>query len=384
MSEFKIGMHAKLDMLKFKNLGINRDKKITKTSSKQIHLNYKANELATILHPNGIRVAITQIIKETEDTKSFYLKPQNMSLMPPFMPGQYVTLCVTIDGRTYKRPYSISSSPSALQEYRITIKKEENGIVSNYMFNEAKENDQLNLLGPFGHFTYSGIRDQKDLVFLAGGSGITPFLSYLQDDKFLSRINSITLVYGAKHEFDIIGKKEIDAICKKQSKVKVLYVLSEQKRDDYAYGFIDEEKLLNINLENKTIFVSGPIKMYFYLNEIFKKMDIPNKYIRHEIFKEIPEGLEDHEYTLTVHLYNSTVKIPCNSKETLLQSMEKGRVKTLVHCTVGVCGFCRSKLLSGEVKTEDSCVRKKDKEEKYIHPCVTYPLSDVEIEVPLK
>ena len=83
-------------------------------------------------------------------------------------------------------------------------------------------------------------------------------------------------------------------------------------------------------------------------------------------------------------MYNSTVKIPCNSKETLLQSMEKGRVKTLVHCTVGVCGFCRSKLLSGEVKTEGSCVRKKDKEEKYIHPCVTYPLSDVEIEVPLK
>ena len=173
-------------------------------------------------------------------------------------------------------------------------------------------------------------------------------------------------------------------MCSKNKKVKVIYVLSEQKRNDYAYGFIDEEKILQEGFANKSFFVSGPLKMYFSLNDIFKKLDIPNKFIRHEIFREIPEDLVEQNFQLTIKMNDKNLTIPCNGKETLLQSMEKGRVKTLVHCTVGECGFCRSKLLNGEVKTENSCVREADKEVHYIHPCVSYPLSDVTIEVPIK
>ena len=252
------------------------------------------------------------------------------------------------------------------------------------MLKEIAEGDILNILGPFGHFTYSKIRDQKDVLLIAGGSGITPFMSYLQSSYFLKNINSVTLLYGAKNEFELIFKKEIDAIASQNPKVKVAYILSEEKRSDYEYGFIDEEKLRRIGLENKSIFLSGPVPMYFYISETLKKLDIPNKYIRHEIFTETPENLENKQFTLTVKMLDKTITIPCQENETLITSMEKARAKTLVHCTVGTCGFCRSKLLSGEVKTDNSHIRMADKEENYIHPCVTYPLSDVVIEVPIK
>ena len=124
--------------------------------------------------------------------------------------------------------------------------------------------------------------------------------------------------------------------------------------------------------------------MYFYLNEIFKKLDIPNKYIRHEIFKEIPENLTDKTFNLTIKMLDKIITIPCKGNETLINSMEKNRVKTLVHCTVGVCGFCRSKLVKGNVLTENTFLRAADKDYYYIHPCVTYPLSDVIIEIPIK
>ena len=384
MKEFKIGLNAKLDMLKFRDLGINREKEINKASKEIKNNDFQLNDLVKIMHPNGIRVEVTKIIKETDDTKSFYLKPLSIDIMPPFQSGAYITLLVSIDKRTYKRAYSISSSPSSLNEYRITIKKDGNGIVSNYMFNTCAIGDKFNILGPFGNFTYQSLRDQKDVVFIAGGSGITPFMAYLQDEKFLNKINSLTLFYGAKSEFDLIFKKEIDEIKNKNNKIKVIYVLSEQKRDGYSYGLIDEEKLLKEKLDNKSIFISGPIKMYFYLNEIFKKLDIPNKYIRHEIFKEIPENLTDKTFNLTIKMLDKIITIPCKGNETLINSMEKNRVKTLVHCTVGVCGFCRSKLVKGNVLTENTFLRAADKDYYYIHPCVTYPLSDVIIEIPIK
>ncbi len=383
MKKFKIAIDANQDLLKFKNLGEERRKAIERGSTTHVNASSFTNNLVEMIHPKGIKVEVVQIIEETEDTKSFYLKPVKLESMPPFLPGQYVTLTVTINGKTYKRPYSISNFLKSLEMYRITVKKEKNGMVSTYLFNECEVGETFNLLGPFGHFTYQPLRDGKDVVFLAGGSGITPFMAFLQNQAFLEKIHSLTLLYGAKSEFDLIFKKEIDEICSKNKKIQVIYVLSEQKRSDYAYGFIDEEKILQIGFENKTFFVSGPLKMYFSLNEIFKKLDIPNKFIRHEIFREVPEDLVEQNFQLTIKMKDKTLTIPCNEKETLIQSMEKGRVKTLVHCTVGECGFCRSKLLAGTVKTEDSCVRASDKEAHYIHPCVSYPLSDVIIEIPL-
>lgn len=384
MKQFKIGLNSKLDMLKFKNLGLKREKEISKSSKELSNNDFKLNDLVNIMHPSGIKVEVTKIVKETENVKSFYLKPVNLLTLPPFQSGSYVTLAVSISKRTYKRCYSLSSSPTSLNEYRITIKKDGNGVVSNYMLNECSIGDKFNILGPFGNFTYQSLRDQKDVIFIAGGSGITPFMSFLQDEKFLNKINSLTLFYGAKSEFDLIFKKEIDEIKNKNFKIKVNYVLSEQKRDGFLYGLIDEGKLLKENIDGKSIFVSGPVKMYFYLNDIFKKLDIPNKYIRHEIFQERPEELGDKTYNLTVKLFDKIITIPCKENETLITSMEKGRVKTLVHCTVGVCGFCRSKLIEGSVKTENTFVRVADKEKCYIHPCVTYPLSDVTIEIPIK
>lgn len=383
MTQFKIGINAKMDMLKFKNLGQEREKEINITKIENINT-YQVNKLASVLHPAKIKVKVARIKKETEDVKSFYLQPINQEKMPPFLPGMYITLIIKKDGRTYKRAYSISGSDPNRSYYRITIKKVTNGMVSNYMFEECLENDSFTILGPFGQFTYQPLRDSKKMVFIAGGSGITPFMSYLQNDHFIKSIESLTLFYGAKSEFDLIFKKEIDEIAVNNPKIKVIYVLSEQKRDGYAYGFIDEEKLLSENLEGKSIFVSGPTAMYFSLNEIFKKLDVPNKFVRHDIFKEVPKNLQNETFTLTIKMLDKTITIPCHGNETLIKSMEVGRVKTLIHCTVGECGFCRSKLLSGEVITENSKVRTKDQEKKYIHPCVTYPLSDVTIEVPIK
>ena len=367
---------------KFNDLAIAR-RDITKHSSKELpKYSYPVNELVPIFHPSKIQVIVSKIVEENDDTKSFWLQREDKEDFPPFQAGSYITLEVQTNGRIYKRPYSISSDTNALKEYRITIKKEKNGIVSNYMYYECKENDKFTIYGPFGRFHYSMTRDSSDVICLAGGSGITGVRSMIVDLLKKKKVSSIELVYGVKTVKDILWKEEFDDLTKKYKNFKVTYLLSEEKREDYPYGLMNEELLRNLNPEGKTFFVSGPVTMYQALNEIFIDLDIPNKFIRYEAFREKLETEDVITYELTIHKQDNVIVIPCRSNQTLVQSMEEARLSAPVHCTVGVCGYCRSKLINGTVKTDLSGLRKKDVDTKYIHPCVTYPLSDVEIELP--
>ena len=114
---------------KFNDLAIAR-RDITKHSSKELpKYSYPVNELVPIFHPSKIQVIVSKIVEENDDTKSFWLQREDKEDFPPFQAGSYITLEVQTNGRIYKRPYSISSDTNALKEYRITIKKEKNGIV---------------------------------------------------------------------------------------------------------------------------------------------------------------------------------------------------------------------------------------------------------------
>ncbi len=87
-------------------------------------------------------------------------------------------------------------------------------------------------------------------------------------------------------------------------------------------------------------------------------------------------------YNLTILARGQEVNIPCCARETLLYAMEKNGINAPSKCHVGECGFCRSKLKSGKVKTFDGTIRTADKEYEFIHPCASFPESDVVIELP--
>lgn len=343
---------------------------------------YITNSLVKELHPKMIHVKVSKIVQETPDTKSFYLKTVDGSPMPPFQAGQYISLQVPIDYHLYKRPYSITSSPSNLSEYRITVKKVPHGLVSNCLFDNMLENDSLILSGPYGNFTYSTIRDLEDVLAIAGGSGITSIMPFIYETITKHKINSLTLIYGCKTENDIIFKKELDTIVKNNPNIKVVYVLSEEYREGMGHGFISKEMIMEQDPMNKSIFICGPNKMYHHLNDILTSLDIPNKYIRHEIYTDYPDKLSNQEFKLHIKTKGQVITIPCHGNETLLTSMEKLGINVPAHCTVGVCGYCRSKLIDGEIKTNEANLRAADHVFHYFHPCVSYPLSDITIELP--
>ena len=97
-----------------------------------------------------------------------------------------------------------------------------------------------------------------------------------------------------------------------------------------------------------------------------------------------PKGAHAMSYLAKVTIFDKTYTIPISSSESLLTAFDRAGLCTPSRCRSGECGWCRSRLISGNVfipeKTDGR--READKEFGYIHPCSTFPLSDVVVEVP--
>lgn len=378
---------GKKDIQAIKNLAKEREKIIRASSSQNINTKFTANELAKSLHPKVQYVKVADIIDENKDTKTFVLVPDKESgtkRLAYFRPGQYISVEIPIGQGVFKRPYTLSCSPKTVYDnfYTITIKRRANGIVSNYFLDCIKINDSLTISAPTGEFYYEPIRDSKHIIALAGGSGITPFLSMAEAiaDGILDC--KLTILYGARTENDLLFRTKLDELAKKNNRIQIEYVLSEEVNPNYHTGLISKEMIEKYKEYENSFFVCGSIGFYEYVNTLLKEYNLPNKWIRHDAFFGRVEIRENNFYDLMVITNGKEISIPCRARETLLCAMEKNGIIAPSKCHVGECGFCRSKLKSGKVRVFDDAIRSADKEYQYIHPCSAFPESDVVLELP--
>lgn len=378
---------GKKDRQAFKTINKEREKIIHNSSSNPINTKFIANDLAKVLHPNIQHIKIADIIEEGKDAKTFVLVPDidaGTKKLAYFRPGQYISIKAEIEGGIYQRPYTISCSPKNVFDhfYTITIKRRPRGVVSNYFLDEVQIDDKFTISAPAGEFYYERLRDAKNIIALAGGSGITPFVSMAEAIADGTIDCKLTILYGARTEKDFLFQEKLNEISKKNNRVQIEYILSEEISPNYETGFINKE-MIEKYMENETsFFVCGPLSMYEAMNEVLKEFHLPNKYIRHDAFFGRVELRGNDFYNLTILTRGKTINITCSARETLLSAMERNGILAPSKCHVGECGFCRSKLKSGKVKIFDDKIRMADKEFEYIHPCATFAESDVEIELP--
>ena len=121
----------------------------------------------------------------------------------------------------------------------------------------------------------------------------------------------------------------------------------------------------------------GPKALYKTMNEILVDFNIPKKSVHYENFSVDYEPLELGTYNLKVLIKDEVHETTCKSDEALLISMEKAGIKAPSMCRAGICGYCRSILVDGKIKMVGATQTKTLSENDYIHPCVTYPESDI-------
>ncbi|MDO5000652.1 MAG: iron-sulfur cluster-binding domain-containing protein [Eubacteriales bacterium] len=397
MSElnFKVGLIGKLDMLRFKNMPKVREQAIQAAPATPLPKTLTTNEKSKIRHPAKQEVVISEIRRNGADAKTIVLKTPDGSPLAYYRAGQYISVSVPIGGTVTTRSYSLCSSPAWAKrgEYNITVKRDDAGFVSPYIQDNWKVGQKVTISGPQGHLYYEGLRDAKKVVALAGGSGITPFMGMAYAIRDGLEDFDLTILFGSRTAEGIVYKKELDEVCAACSKVHVVHVLSDEEREGYEHGFITADLIKKYGGDGEySIFMCGPQAMYNFLDGEIAKLSLRRKFVRRELFGAIkdpwnqpgyPAEMRGRSFRLKVIKYGEEFDITASADEPLLTAIERAGITAPSRCRSGECGWCRSKLISGNVfipeKTDGR--RKADLDFGYIHPCSSFPTGDCVIEI---
>ena len=373
-------------------------KRRIEAASPEIRDDFYLNRMARVFHPDRQYMKIERVTEIDRDTKVYRFVPDPLrgtTRCAPFLAGQYLNIYLNIEGMKVNRSYSISSSPKDALDgfYELTLKYVQDGLVSRYVLDNWKEGDEVELSGPNGNFSYQGLRDAKTVVCLAGGSGITPFRSLAKaitegDEDF-----RMILLYGSRTENNILFREDFDEFGKDE-RIKVVHVLSDEKKEGYEHGFITAELISRYAPagEPYSVFICGPQAMYRFVDAEIAKLGLARKYVRHELFGEIHDasvmpdypGTDQAEVKITVSIRDNTRTVTGSAHDTILQTLEKHGITVPTSCRSGECGFCHSVITSGSYYVPKAVDGRRLADAKFggVHPCVTFPLGDIEIIVP--
>ena len=231
-----------------------------------------------------IKGEVVDIREETHDVKTFEIELQEPL---EFTPGQYCLVAIPgneeVEGM--KRPFTFANAPQDTRDERLmelTVKKI--GEFTTAMHN-LEVGDSIEIEGPRGEALNFDERVKKDVVFLAGGSGITPFMSSLRYAVNKGMKNDLILVFSNRKEEDIIYREELKEIEKKEN-IEVVYTLDVEAPDDWQgeEGRIDEEMLEKYieKPRDKLWYICGPPPMIDSMVEILEGIAVPEEQLRWE------------------------------------------------------------------------------------------------------
>lgn len=355
-------------------------------------------EVAREWHPGPLDLVVTGIRDASKTCKTIRFEKVGGGKLPPFYAGQFISLAFTIEGKTICRPYSISSAPYEARNengyVEITVRRSKgDGFIADYINDSLAVGDHVKGKMGLGQFYWEPLRDAKHVVALAGGIGITPFASMAKEIAHGTLDYDLTILYGSVTSNDIILKDELEALsC---DKVHIIHVLSgDEPGWTGERGFLSAELIKKYSSSDTTYFICGPQAMYRFLREEIGKVGAPKRRIRFEMFGQVsdisacpgyPAEKKDAVFHLTVMRGIHADVIPAKASESLVVAMERAGITILTDCRSGECGFCRTKVVSGEyfVSPEGDGRRMADKDFNYVHACATFPLSDMTVKIPI-
>jgi nitric oxide dioxygenase len=244
---------------------------------------YAAKEQATGGWRGERTFRIADKVVESDEITSFYLQPVDGQPVLASLPGQYITLRAVIDGEEARRNYSLSAE-SSRDGYRISVKREPHGRVSNYLHG-LQTGATLALFAPSGEFTLQD--SARPLVLISGGVGITPTFAMLQAAVRQGR--PVHFIHAARHAGVHAFRAQVDALARQHPQVRVFYCYGEYRNGDPApdaVGAITQARLAawlpaDRNLD---VYFLGPTGFMKSIRQSLKALGVPEQQSRFEFF----------------------------------------------------------------------------------------------------
>ncbi len=338
-----------------------------------------------------LHLTVKDITEETKDTKTFHFwHPIHDTLH--YLAGQFLTVIPNIDGDKTRRSYSLSSSPATDMSPAISVKRIEGGLVSNYLCDHVKIGDSLEVIEPMGNFVIEPDADAaKNYVFVGAGSGITPLISMIKTLIHREPKSKIHLIYGSRHEDQIIFKKQLDALeTDYANRFTVLHVISQpaanwpglKGRINQASTVYYLKQELGIDIAQAHYYLCGPQEMMEEVQKALAIFEVPSTQIHKELFNAAPsvETVEsDNEVAreITLIFEGKSFQVTVQPHETILEAALEADFDIPYSCQAGMCTACMGLCKSGTVSMdEEDGLTAGEIQKGYILTCVAHPTSD--------
>lgn len=326
---------------------------------------------------------------ETHDVKSFtFVSSEGKHIA--FDAGQYFMFELGLDNEVDGRCYSISSSPHRRNAVTITVKRVPGGRVSNWLHDNLKPDTIVKASGPLGRFVRPAARKY---AFLSGGSGITPVMSMVRELADAAQPVDVVFIHAGRTPKDFIFRSDLANLADRMKGLR-LFLLPEDVSNERSWpglsGRISKELLLMAvpDIAERVVMCCGPAPFMRAAKSISGELGVPAQNYHEESFDAavieeaaapIKEAVEARTFDVQFSKQNKSVAV--RADQTVLSCAKKAGVRIPSSCANGICGTCKSKLLSGSVDMKhDGGIRQREIDAGFFLPCCSKPLSDLVIE----
>ncbi len=321
--------------------------------------------------PRFHRLAVNDLRRETADAVSMtFAIPSELAGDYSFLPGQYLTLRMTMDGEEVRRSYSICSGPDD-GELRIAVKKVDGGAFSSWAADELKSGDELDVMTPTGRFGVTHAPDQARLyVGFAAGSGITPILSIIKGVLAREPKSRFFLFYGNRTTEGMLFLEELEELKDRfLERLSLFHVISGEEQDvPILHGRLDGDKV-RVLLRSLVpashvdhVFVCGPMGMSEDIEATCRAIGIADEKIHVERFvsefggKPRPKAVvapgTPPKAMASLIIDGKRREVPVAEGEAILDAALRAGMDLPFACKGGMCSTCRAKLVEGEARME--------------------------------
>jgi 3-ketosteroid 9alpha-monooxygenase subunit B len=337
-----------------------------------------------VLRQHGYHeLRVKDVVQETADASSFVLDiPPDLADTFTYLPGQFCTFRVHVDGEEQLRSYSMSSAPGTDADLTVTVKRVAGGVVSNFFLDHVAAGDVVELTKPAGVFCPQ-VSD-RTVIGLCGGSGITPVMS-ITKHVLAATARPVRLLYANRDAASVIFEDALAAL-------QAAYPgrLDVRHHHDSGAGFLapdDVAGFVGTDLA-ADFYICGPGPFMDLAETVLAGQAVAPERIFIERFlveqqekEEAAEegggsGISTEEVPdeVTVILSKKSVVVPYQRGDTLLETARRGGLRPPFSCESGNCATCMAFLKEGSaVMRANNALTPEEVEEGWILTCQGLP-----------
>ncbi|OIN13861.1 hybrid-cluster NAD(P)-dependent oxidoreductase [Oceanisphaera psychrotolerans] len=307
------------------------------------------------------------------DMDTYWLEAADGKPLSDYQPGQHLPVALDIDGQRQLRYYTLSSSPTRPGRYAISVKRQPDGRVSNWLAETLQPGCELLAHEPAGDFT---LEAAARYLLLSAGSGVTPMLSMVRALADRKQLQDLVFVHVCRSEADIPARGELEQLAAEHPGLQLEFVLTRPERGEG--GRLTLAQLATVPaLQQRRVYLCGPAGFMQQARSWLLALGVPVGMLQQEYFAG-PQSETVSRETRSLNIRIGEREFVGNNRQDLLTQAEGQGMNLPWSCRAGICGSCKQTLASGEVdQPEAPALSAAERAAGVILTCCCVPLSDV-------